>query len=114
MTSVTISQVGTNFITISWTRPEYVPINFQTTISCHLLCDLEPYPIKDEVTISPSHVNQNNIEGLLPGSNCDISFLARYNPATLDPGIKLKAFTTSSRMNIFEACFYSYELCSDI
>lgn len=97
MTTAKIADRGFHFVEISWDVPDYEPDHFQLTASCTLICDDTSYVYKNSSVTVPSSATSGFLHNLLPGSVCQVKFLAVYNPSTIDPGIKLTAFTLNTR-----------------
>lgn len=85
-------------IEISWDLAQFKPIHFEISFSCRLMCDSTPYQ-KARSFLQPSSVAFTQT-GLYPGSVCEVELVALYNPASIDSGLKMVAYTLiSSRLN---------------
>ena len=78
-------------VTLSWIKPEYLPQLYQRDISCTPACGNKVY-FAQTVTFN-SLVTRDHIKNLRPGSRCDTTFFAVYNPASLDPGLVNTVYT---------------------
>lgn len=91
MTKAAVSAESSTNIEISWMTAKYKPYWYHQTTHCWCLCDGHTY-LNSQINISSS-LNFSNISDLLPGSACQITLLAIYNPASIDQGINLHANT---------------------
>ena len=82
---------GVNDLMAYWTRPQYSPIEYKQIISCKLLCDHKTYHLTE--TISDGSKLTSTTRALKPGSVCLINLIAKYNPASIDPGIGIATHT---------------------
>lgn len=70
----------------------YLPDTFELESSCRLLCDEKAY-FTEHLKVVNSTVTSKDLSNLRPGTICRLALLARYNPASLDPGTILEATT---------------------
>ena len=85
------SQQGTNFVEVKWTDPIFQPLRYKVTLSCRVFHEDTNYRtqerfLKDSKRLARFH-------GLRQNSTCEATLKAEYNPASLDPGIKIIANT---------------------
>ena len=78
-------------ITLSWVMPEYLPQSYNRDVSCMPACGNLAY-ITQSFTLGSSET-RDHIINLLPGSHCEITLFAVYNPASLDPGLVKTMYT---------------------
>lgn len=85
---------GYDSFAIRWNRPLYQPSHYEYSVSCKVQCAERHYfSLVKEVL--PSVHSSITVAELLPRSICEVTLIAVYNPASLDPGIALIATTTS-------------------
>lgn len=92
MTEFEEFQKGSNYITATWKAPAYLANHFKLSISCNYICDHDSLYLMNAYTV-PSYTTSFNFTELAPGSHCYITLIAVYNPASLDSGIRLDAYT---------------------
>ena len=99
MIKVKVSREGSTYFRLSWDPPEYKPFYYQQLTSCRLSCESHPY-VNSQMELK-GEATSNTLYRLNPGSVCEITFLAVYNNASIDPGIKLIANTKSKSKGLF-------------
>ena len=83
-----------NQLVVPWTYPQFQPYFYKQVTSCNLLCDNKTYYINEAMLTGAG--TQIKLYGLRPGSVCLIKLLAVYNPASIDPGLQMFAYTLYS------------------
>ena len=83
-------------IEFSWDPPQYAPDYYEISCTC-------TYAHKEQRVSSYVQTREPSmkITKLLPGSVCEVLFRAIYNPATLDPGVKVTVTLTSDGKDSF-------------
>ena len=82
---VTILNAGTTYISVTWTQPEYSPVQIRLDYQYFLLCGEHPYFTK-RVYI-PFDDDGKIFTGMKPGSVCKLNFAVFYNPSEVDRGV---------------------------
>ena len=83
-----------NSLQAFWKFPKYVPDHFQLSIQCKYICK-RSYDFYDKAVLPPSETTFT-FSGLAPGSQCDFTLKAVYNPASIDHGIQVSYLTLPS------------------
>ena len=78
------SSVEKEFISLSWIKPKYTPVEISVSSQCSLLCERKPY-LEQQWSV-PVDQTQLKISKLKPGTICRIHILVTYNPSRLDRG----------------------------
>ena len=86
-----LSDIDINLIEVSWRPPKYEPYIYKLSSVCRTLWNGEQYVIQNESLASNS--TSFRLSDLRPGSICSIALIAAYNPASLDQGIRIEAYT---------------------
>ena len=92
---MTIVNVGTTYIRVTWTRPKYSPLKIRVDYQYSLWCEEQPY-FRNRAYLSFDY-NEMNFTGLQPGSVCKITFAVFYNPSEFDRGVNYLFETLQSR-----------------
>ena len=108
--SINLLDAGTDFIAVSWNEPRHIPYYFQTFTDCHLISNFQTY--KTVYLNIPRYTYRLNITNLKPGSLCVFTFLAVFNPAKFDRGVKyvfqtLEASKSQRTCYTVHACLHS-------
>ena len=70
---------------LSWQKPEFVPDHYQFIVHCQLFCAQTGY-YHNDVPL-PQIETSLRLCYLRPGSVCQVTVKAVYNPASIDPGL---------------------------
>ena len=85
--------------TMSWVKPEFLPQYYMRIVQCMPLCENRVYYFTAVSLLS--YETQHIISNILPGSRCEINLAARYNPASLDPGLASTVYTKEKGDDIY-------------
>ena len=92
---------GLTFLTLTWTPPQYIPLEYQISAIYTVQFDGTRYA-RDYTPIPGVHAPDGNpvqafvAERLTPSTDCRIHFKAVYNRASLDPGIYITTTTLTA------------------
>ena len=78
---------------VSWTRPQYLPKEYQYEVSCREWGE-EKWYFNPSTQYHPSDTVNVLIQNLTSGSICTFKLMAVYNPASIDDGISTIIQTT--------------------
>ena len=82
---MTVVNLGPTYITVTWTRPKYSPVEIKVNYQYSFLCEEQPY--FSQQTYLPPHYNGMKLKGMKPGSVCSVTFAVIYNPSERDRGV---------------------------
>lgn len=86
------SKVGVDYIQLLWTPPVILPYKYVQKYHC------TGPPLKTGATDIGAVATWSFVRELQPATSCSVTLIAIYNPATLDPGITVRATTDSGRV----------------
>lgn len=95
MTEIVVYDRDSSFILVTWEELEYPALQIKLSISCAYQCDLNNHYLAHEVILPPTETAYL-FDNLYPGSECEISLIAVYNPTSRDHGIRLVSNTLST------------------
>ena len=85
------SQQGANFVEVKWTDPTFEPLRYKVTLSCRIFHQDTNYRTQERFI--KGYRRRAKFFCLRHNSTCEATLKAEYNPASLDPGIKIIANT---------------------
>ena len=90
--------LGSDYVKLSWTHPQFLPEMYQVTYTCTTMTRFTTkYDMKNNITSNTQYLSSDTtsfrISDLLPRSNCTLVLLAAYNRASIDSGITITGTT---------------------
>ena len=82
------------FIQLTWTTPRFLPLHYRLSALCRYPSGLQTFEMLTDPSIESSNLSGSvlsmlklQVPTLPPYTLCMMTFMATYNPATLDEGI---------------------------
>ena len=72
---------------VFWDAPQYIPYSYKLLLNCYLLCNNTLVQCRRTQYNLESTTLYTTINGILESSRCKLNLLAKYNPASIDPGL---------------------------
>ena len=96
-----------------WKEAWHPVMNYEIVTTCKYTCDCSNSHIYlVNKTIIPPNETSYTFTGLAPGSHCDFTLKAVYNPASIDHGISVAYIVLPASKtffcNLFNICSFKY------
>ena len=94
-----------NSIQACWKKIVHPPFKLEITATCKYDCTNDQIYLVNK-TVLPPNETSFTFTGLVPGSVCDFTLKAVYNPASLDKGISATYMVLSASKILFYTMAY--------
>ena len=93
-------------IQASWSELYFPALKLEITATCKYECNGAIYLVNK--TVLPPNVTSFTFTGLAPGSECDFTLKAVYNPASIDEGISVTYMVLPLSKSLTRTSLYTF------
>ena len=80
------TDVGSDYIRLTWAKPKYLPDKYILLYNCTFVCTTILYA-SDEISENGNRTSMT-LDHLIPATECKMYFFASYHPNSLDEGVE--------------------------